>query len=77
MTRTLEAIYVDGVLRPLQDPGLREHQRVLLEVTVEPEEGASSGLEAWHRIYEGLSEEEIAAVETIALDRSHFLREKR
>ncbi|MBW8878734.1 MAG: hypothetical protein JF614_27565 [Acidobacteria bacterium] len=30
------------------------------------------GLEAWHRVYEGLPEDQIAEVEAIALDRSHF-----
>jgi len=75
VTRILEAVYEDGVLRPLEDPGLQEHQRVLLEIRTEPEEYASSSLQAWHRVYEGLSEVEIAEVEAIALDRSRFSRE--
>jgi hypothetical protein len=65
------------MLRPLQDPGLEEHQRVLLEILTEPREKASSVLEAWHQVYAGLSEEAIAEVEAIALDRNHFLREER
>ncbi|MFY9821704.1 MAG: antitoxin family protein [Thermoanaerobaculia bacterium] len=35
MTRILEAVYEDGVLRPLEDPGLAEHQLVLLEIQTE------------------------------------------
>lgn len=76
MTRILEAVYEDGVLRPLEDPGLQEHQRVLLEIRFEPREQASSALEAWNQVYEGLSDEEIAEVEAMALDRSRFSRDK-
>lgn len=28
----IEAIYEDGVLKPLEDPGLHEHERVILEI---------------------------------------------
>ncbi len=77
MTRTLEAVYEGGVLKPLEDPGLEENQRVLLEIRTEPTEERSSAIAAWHRVYEGLSEDEIAEVEAIALDRSRFSREKR
>lgn len=77
MTRILEAVYEDGVLRPLEDPGLEEHQRVLLEIRIEPQDlPSSSPLAAWHRVYEGLSEDDIAEVEAIALDRSRFSREE-
>lgn len=77
MTRILKAVYADGVLKPLEDPGLEQNQRVLLEIRTEPQEHASSAVDDWRRIYEGLSEDEIAEVEAIALDRSHFSREKR
>ena len=77
VTRILKAVYEDGVLRPLEHPGLEEHQRVLLEIRNEPQEPASSPLAGWHRVYEGLSENEIAEVEAIALDRSRFSRKER
>jgi predicted DNA-binding antitoxin AbrB/MazE fold protein len=77
VTRTLQAVYEGGVLKPLEDPGLKEHQRVLLQIQIEPQEVASSALAGWHRVYEGLSEEEIAEVEAITLDRSKFFREER
>ena len=77
MTRTLEAVYEGGVLKPLEDPGLEEHQRVFLEIRTEPQEAIASTLEAWQQVYEGLSEQEIAEVEAIALDRGHFSREER
>jgi predicted DNA-binding antitoxin AbrB/MazE fold protein len=76
VTRILEAVYEDGVLRPLEDPGLEEHQRVLLAIRTEPQEHASSALSAWHRVYEGLREEEIAEVEAFTLNRSHFSSRK-
>jgi hypothetical protein len=33
-------------------------------------------LEVWQHVYDGLSDEEIAQVEAIALDRSRFMRQK-
>jgi predicted DNA-binding antitoxin AbrB/MazE fold protein len=75
MTRVLEAVYEDGVLKPLVDPGLPEHQRVILEIRVASESSPESLLTEWHRVYEGLSESEVEEVEAIALDRGHFFRE--
>jgi predicted DNA-binding antitoxin AbrB/MazE fold protein len=77
MTRVLEAVYKGGMLKPLEDPGLEENQRVLLEIRTEPRELGLPALEAWHRVYDGLSKNEIAEIEAIALDRSHFSRENR
>lgn len=74
MTRILEAIYEDGVLRPLEDPGLSEHERVLLEVRGAAEVEARGALRAWEQVYDGLTEEEIQDVAEIALDRSRFSR---
>ncbi len=36
MTRTLEAVYEDGVFKPLEDPGLKDHQRVVIEIKDKP-----------------------------------------
>lgn len=72
--RVFEAIYEDGVLKPLQDPGLPEHHRFSVRVQELGETWAADALEAWHRVYAGLSDEDIAEVEEIALDRSRFLR---
>lgn len=69
-----EAVYEDGVLKPLRDPGLPEHHRFSVRVQELGEMRAADDLEAWHRVYAGLSEEDIAEVEEIALDRSRFLR---
>ena len=73
MGRTIDAIYEEGVLKPLQDPGLQEHQRVVINLHVEPEIDPEATLSRWREVYGGLSDEEIAEVEAIALDRSRFL----
>jgi len=75
MTRVLEAVCEEGVLKPLADPGLAEHQRVVVEIRLPSESTAESELEEWHRVFEGLSDAEIAEVETIAIDRNRFYRE--
>jgi len=70
--RILEAVYEGGVPKPLEDPGLGESQRVLLEILTERQETGSSAIEAWHGVYDGLSEGEIAEIEAIVLGRSHL-----
>jgi predicted DNA-binding antitoxin AbrB/MazE fold protein len=72
--RVFEAVYEDGVLKPLQDPGLPEHHRFSVQVQELGEMQAADDLAAWHRVYAGLSDEDIAEVEEIALDRSGFFR---
>jgi predicted DNA-binding antitoxin AbrB/MazE fold protein len=109
MSRTLAAIFEDGVLKPLEDPGLAEHELVDVKITRKPQEeaaprrprvpGSAKGLikmaddfdeplegelgggepgaklAAWHEVYEGLPEDEVAEVEAMALDRSRFSSE--
>ncbi len=43
MNRTLEAIYENGVFRPLRPVALREHQRVTVTIPEEPATGAEVG----------------------------------
>jgi predicted DNA-binding antitoxin AbrB/MazE fold protein len=70
VTETAEAIYEGGVLRPLCDLHLREGEHVTL--TVEREDRArltpEEMLELLGSVYDGLTKEEIAEVE------SHFKR---
>jgi predicted DNA-binding antitoxin AbrB/MazE fold protein len=73
--RVFEAVFEDGVLKPLQDPGLSEHHRFSVQVQELSGRDPESELTAWHGVYDGLSDDEIAEVETIALDRSRFSRE--
>jgi predicted DNA-binding antitoxin AbrB/MazE fold protein len=75
MARTFEAVYEGGVLKPLKDPGLDEHQRVVVELRLElPMDDGQQQLRAWQSVYEGLSEADIDEVEDIALDRSRFMK---
>lgn len=78
MAEVIEAVYEDGMFRPLEGVDLREGQRgalVFAPVTKSRRE-AEDLLRAWQLVYEGLSEDDIAAVEAMALDRSRFAPER-
>jgi predicted DNA-binding antitoxin AbrB/MazE fold protein len=74
MTHVIEAVYEHGAFKPLEPVELPEGQRVTL--SVEPmaltAAEAEAQLQAWQRVYEGLSEDEVREVEAVALDRSRF-----
>ncbi len=76
MTQTIEAIYQKGVLRPLEPLALVDGQHVsmTLEIETATKGAAREYLDAWAKVYEGLSEEDIADIEKVALDRSNFSR---
>lgn len=76
MAQTLEAIFEDGVFRPLEAPdaSLVRGQRV--RITVETEGESEDILALAGRVYEGLSEKEIADVEEISLDRRSFFDDR-
>lgn len=76
MERTLPAVYEHGVLTPLEPLDLPDHQRVVITIHGPALESPDEMLEAWQRVYEGLSEEEVAQVEAIVLDRSCFMRQE-
>jgi len=73
MGNIFEAIYEDGVLKPLEPIKLLDHQRV--KITIQPLliENPDQELESWHQVYAGLSDKEISEIESIALHRSHFM----
>lgn len=73
---TLEAVFEDGKFRPLKPKQvpLSEGQRV--RITVQAEATPEDVLALAGRVYVDLSEEEIDAVERIALDRSAFFGER-
>jgi len=74
MGRVLEAIYEDGVLKPLEAPGLSERQRVKLELLDTSFDTVDKHLAAWHDLYKGFSDAEVEEIETIVLDRSNFMK---
>jgi predicted DNA-binding antitoxin AbrB/MazE fold protein len=73
MENIFEAIYENGVLKPLEPIKLPEHQRVTITIQPLLIENPDQELESWHQVYDGLSDKEISEIESIALDRSHFM----
>lgn len=76
MERVLEAIYQNGAFTPLEPLNLPEHQHVVITIHLPAPEEPDEALVAWQQVYAGLSEEDVAEVEHIALDRSHFMRQE-
>jgi hypothetical protein len=54
---------------PCKQPTLNKK----LTVPERPPESPDEMLEAWHQVYEGLTDEEIRQIEALALDRRHFM----
>ncbi len=77
MKQTIEAIYRNGVLTPLEPLSLTDEQRVRITIDVPDLEQTRRSIEAWQAVYEGLSDEEVAEIEAIALEGTHFMREPR
>ncbi len=73
MDRVLEARYEEGVFKPLERPNLPEHQQVTLTIHFPPVENPDGELEAWQQVYAGFSDQDLADIESMALDRSNFM----
>ena len=76
MDYILEAIYENGVFRPLESLKLPEHQRVTITIQLPPVENPDEELDSWRQVYAGLSDSEIREIESIAIDRSHFMAQE-
>lgn len=74
--RTLTALYDNGVLTPLEPLDLPEHQRVVITIHGPAPTDADGSLEAWQRVYQGLSEAEVSEIEAVALDRTRFMHQE-
>jgi predicted DNA-binding antitoxin AbrB/MazE fold protein len=75
MRQTIKARYHDGVLQPLEPLALADDAEVQVTVDTEIAVSAVEILRRAARVYQGLTAEDIAHVEAIALDRHHFFRE--
>jgi predicted DNA-binding antitoxin AbrB/MazE fold protein len=75
MRQTIKARYHDGVLQPLEPLALADDAEVQVTVDTEMAVSAEEILRQAARVYQGLTAEDIAHVEAIALDRQHFFRE--
>ncbi|MGK7903608.1 MAG: antitoxin family protein [Hormoscilla sp.] len=75
MKQTINALYEKGVFRPLENLAISEGTQVRLTVETSMDEPQSCPiastdlLELAARVYQGLSEEEIDAIEQIILNR--------
>lgn len=74
MTQSIPARFEQGVFVPGQPPNLSDGQQVTLIVLSElpPQDDV---LELASRVYQGLSDDEINEVESIALTRENFFGE--
>lgn len=69
MKQTLDAIYENGVFRPLKSPKISEGQKVKLTVETNLVSSPDDMLELAAQVYQGLSAEQIDEIEKIALAR--------
>ncbi len=76
MKQTMDAVYENGVFRPLNAPELSEGQFVRIEIETPLKESSDDLLELAARVYEGLSKNVIDAVEKIANDRRGFFENR-
>lgn len=80
MTQTIEAIYQNGVFKPLKQVSekIAEAEKVKLVVETESKnEEVNPIMKLAENFYEGLSEEDIEEIEKIALDRSNFFGDRK
>jgi predicted DNA-binding antitoxin AbrB/MazE fold protein len=76
MSETLEAIYENGVFKPVKAPRISEGQHVRLTVETGPEATPEELLKLAAEVYQGLSDKQIHEIEAIALNRTDFFRRK-
>ena len=65
MDHVLEAVYENGVFKPLESLKLPEHQRVRITIQLPPVENPDEELESWHQVYAGLSDSDISEIESM------------
>ncbi|HNP80208.1 MAG TPA: antitoxin family protein [Nitrospira sp.] len=75
MRQTIKARYHDGVLQPLEPLALTDDAEVQVTVDTEMAVNAEEILRRAALVYQGLTADDIAQVETIALNRQQFFRE--
>ena len=74
MAQIINAIYEEGVLKPLEPLDIKEHTkvRIIIEPEKELKKKAEEILELARKSYEGLSEEQISLIESARLDANSF-----
>ena len=78
MTQTIEAIYQNGMFKPLNPVSEEIAEGETVEITIKDKRlSPDEMLKLASQIYEGLTEEDINEVERIALDRSNFFGDRK
>ena len=77
MKATVEAIFEDGVFKPVERPEIPDGEHVQLTVETAARPDHEDPLELATRVYQGLRPEEIDEIERIALNRSQFFTNAR
>lgn len=72
MQHILDAVYENGVFRPLKPPEIPEGQQVRLVIESSATPKPDEMLKLAAQVYQGLSDQEIDEIEQIALDRRDF-----
>jgi len=72
MTITLDAVFENGLLRPLEHLHLPNGVKVRIVVEQPVDCGADEILNLARRVYQDLTEEEIDAIEQLATNREGF-----
>lgn len=75
MKQILDAIYENGVFRPLKNIDISEGQSVRLIVETTSSLSPDDLLNLAAQVYEGLSDEDIQEIEEISRDRRNFFGE--
>ncbi|MBM4458000.1 MAG: DUF104 domain-containing protein [Chloroflexi bacterium] len=73
MEQVMEAIFRKGALTPLRPLNLPEEQRVTITIRLPGDELPADALAAWQQVYGDFSDDDLAEIDEITLDRSHFL----
>ena len=78
MSQTIEAIYQNGMFKPLNPVSEEIAEGETVEITIsEKRLSPEEMLKLASQVYEGLSNEDVAEIERIALDRSNFFGDRK
>lgn len=72
----LDAIYENGVFRPLKRPQIEEGQQVRIVIETNSMLAPDDMLQLAAQVYQGLSADDIEEIEHIAYDRRNFFGER-
>jgi predicted DNA-binding antitoxin AbrB/MazE fold protein len=76
MRQSLDAVFENGVFRPLTPPELPDGQHVRIEIEAPSQGNSDEVLDLAAQVYQGLSETQIEEIEKIALSRRAFFEER-